>query len=102
VISRRSGAFDGPGGTDVRAGSAVGAEGRVDAGTLFPGGDGVQGADRQTVPAVGAFFGDSVRHILKCGMRMNIKHQIPSTKFRIKSNAPNSKFPTGQKPGLGR
>ena len=55
-------AFDGPGGTDVRAGSAVGTEGRVDAGTFFPGGDGVQGTDRQAVPAVGAFFGDPVRH----------------------------------------
>jgi hypothetical protein len=54
--------YNGPGGTDVRAGPAVGAEGRVNARMLFPGGDGVQGAYRQTFSAVGAFFGDLVRH----------------------------------------
>jgi hypothetical protein len=55
-------AFNGPDGTDVRAGPAVGAEGRVNAGMFFPGGDGVQGAYRQTVPAVGAFLGDLIGH----------------------------------------
>jgi hypothetical protein len=58
----RSGPFDGPNGTDVRAGSAVGTEGRVDLGMVFPLRNGIQRTDRKAIPAVGAFFGDFVRH----------------------------------------
>jgi hypothetical protein len=71
VISGRSGAFKGSHGANVRTGSAVGTEVRIDLGTPFPGGDSVQGTDRQAIPAVGAFFGNLVRHFFnsECGIR---------------------------------
>jgi hypothetical protein len=55
-------AFNGSGGTEVRARSAVGTKGWIDLGTFFPGGYGLQGADFQAVPAAGAFFGNLVGH----------------------------------------
>ncbi len=59
---QRLSAFNGPGGTNVRAGAAIGAEVRVDAGPDSLVGDGAQGTDREAFPAVGAFFGDLVSH----------------------------------------
>jgi hypothetical protein len=55
-------AFNGPDRTDIRAGSAVGTEVRVDSGAFLPVGNRLQGTDREAVPAMVAFFGDLVGH----------------------------------------
>ena len=55
-------ALNGPSRAEVRTGPAVGAKGGIDPGTVFPFRNGSEGAGRQAVPAMGAFFGDLVRH----------------------------------------
>jgi hypothetical protein len=57
-------AFNGPDWANVRASPAVRAKGGIYPGMLFSGGYGIQGTNRQAVPAVGAFFSNLVGHFL--------------------------------------
>ena len=55
--------MNGPSRAEVRTGPAVGAKGGIDPGAVFPFRNGSEGAGREAVPAIRAFFGDLVRHI---------------------------------------
>ena len=72
-------AFNGPGRAEVRTGPAVGAKSRIDPGTVFPFRNGSEGAGREAVPAIRAFFGNLVRH--KLNKEQNRLARLPVCPF---------------------